>query len=148
MRQAGQNDRRGADGDSDCTGKCADELSPEGFASAIGWDNCRFDLGNQDGDNNMDSNAAYYLASFYACQDDAGSCLDGVIGSNEEVEIGTCGDVVACVTACESLGDGDCVIPCLDIADPATPDAIGDLFTCALAYCGTQEDLQRQVRER
>jgi hypothetical protein len=102
----------------------------------VGWDGCRFDLCNQDGDDNMDSDACYYVGSFFACLDEAGECVpdDVTLGT------GTCGSAADCLTNCESLADGDCVLACVgDISDDSAA-AVSSLMYCAVTACGTQAD--------
>ena len=129
-----------ASGDSDCTSDCLDQLSPEGYKDLISWDDCRFTLGNTDGDDTFDSDAAVYIASFFACQFESGTCLDGALGGSETTPVGTCAEVVDCVLSCESLGDAACLDPCIIASDAEDRAPVSDIFTCGLAYCGTDEE--------
>ena len=115
-----------------------DQLSADGYKDLISWDDCRFTLGNTDGDDTFDSDAAVYISSFFACQFESGTCLDGALGGSDTIPVASCGEVVECVLSCESLGDAACLDPYYFDAEDRAP--VSDIFTCGLAYCGTDEE--------
>ena len=132
---------------SECVAPCYDNVSSEGFKDAIGWDDCRFDLCNLDGDNQADSTLCLLMASYLACHDSSGTCLDNSLFLGE----GTCSDVANCLGECEDFttplpdqpaeaGDVTCDLVCLEQVNPATSVELSALFTCALNSCGSTED--------
>jgi hypothetical protein len=132
---------------SECVSPCYDNVSASGFKDAIAWDNCRFDLCNLDGDNQADSTLCLLMASYLACHDSSGTCLDNSLFLGE----GTCSDVANCLAECEDFttplpdqpaeaGDVTCDLVCLEQMNPATSVELSALFTCALTTCGSTED--------
>lgn len=118
-----------------CVSDCVSALSPEGFLDANEWDTCRGDLCDANEDDQNDSDACYFLSSFYACIDSANGCVPAEVLGGE----GTCADAAGCVAACASLGDGECVTACLQFVGAENATAVSDLFQCTIATCGTTE---------
>ena len=124
------------DDDGACVDQCIEDLSPQGFIDASNWDQCRFDLCNTDGDKTIDSTSCYYLGSFFACADSAGSCIPEHLMTDS----GGCEDVVQCTLECEDLSESGCVLDCIEQIGPSNSLAVSDFYTCAITACGSTDD--------
>ena len=124
------------DDDGSCSDGCIDQLSPQGFIDATEWDQCRFDLCNTDGDKTIDSTSCYYLGSFFACVESAGSCIPAHLMT----DAGGCDDVVECTLACENFSESSCVLDCIEQIGPSNSVAVSDFYTCAIASCGSTDE--------
>jgi hypothetical protein len=119
-----------------CIDGCIDQLSPDGFIDAKNWDQCRFDLCNTDGDNTIDSTSCYYLGSFFACVENAGTCIP----EHLMTDAGECDDVVQCTLECETFSESSCVLDCIEQIGPSNSLAVSNFYTCAISACGSTDE--------
>jgi len=128
------------DGDEDCIAGCRNALSSEGYVDSVTWDTCRDDLCDLNDDGDFDSDSCYYLASFFACANDAGTCIPDHLMENS----GTCKSVSDCLLSCTSFEKTDdntpCVLSCLSGVGVKNIIPVSDLLSCMIASCGSTSD--------
>ncbi len=130
-----------------CTSDCADQLSPDGFAEAITWDDCRFGLCDADNDQQADGLGCLVLAGFYACYGDAPDCI--VTQGSGAAFQGTagCAQTIDCLTALPSFVDAQgstvqvagAVGSCIANTSLDAVAAVGHVVQCAIGACGTAD---------
>jgi hypothetical protein len=122
-----------ADGDVACEDACLFGLSAPGGKDLVLWNECRFGLCDANGDGEAESLECLALASFFACTDVAGSCLPDLTKAK------TCGQTTQCVLGCGGFAPASqlCMSTCLGNMAPSAAGPTSDLWTCAIATCGT-----------
>lgn len=121
------------DGDAVCINVCKDALSADGYVDAVKWDQCRNDLCDLDLDGELDSDACYYMGSFFACSDSAGSCIPGHLME----DTGTCLTVTDCLLSCSTFDESSCVLDCLQWVGASNQLAVSNMIGCMVAECGS-----------
>ena len=122
--------------DEACITLCKDAMSGQGYADAVTWDTCRNDLCDLDGDGVMDSDSCYYLASFFACSDEAGTCIPAHLTKDQ----GTCADITDCLLSCVTFEESSCVLNCLELVGESNEDEVSGLVSCMVNACGSSPD--------
>lgn len=119
--------------DAACEEACFQDLSPAGTLDALTWDDCRYSLCDQNGDNAPDSLECIYLASLYACADTAPSCLPVLFEGGG----GSCGALMTCALECP-ITDESCHLTCIENATFTALEISAEIFECAIIACGTE----------
>ena len=112
---------------------------------SVTWDTCRDSLCDLDDDGQFDSDSCYYLASFFACANDAATCIPDHLMQ----DTGTCKSVTDCLISCTSFEKTDdnppCVLSCLEEVGVKNIVQVSNLLSCMIETCGsTAEKLTPQ----
>ncbi len=121
-------------GDDDaCVDQCRTALSADGFIDAVKWDQCRDSLCDLNQDEELDSDACFYLGSFFDCVEEGDSCVP----ENLQEDLGTCADTSDCLLACTTFDDSSCVLECLELTGPSNIEAVSGIWHCMVETCGS-----------